>query len=77
MRFTPGERMQMLRDGMLARIDLLCDECGGLLRAGQVVLCDDGYARVYGEFVLSDDDDLHEGNWPVAHAKCVEGVVGG
>ena len=76
MRIGPAERIQMLKDGMLAREELTCDECGGLLRAGQSVLCEDGYTRVYGEFVLSTDDDLHEGNWPVAHARCVDGVIG-
>jgi hypothetical protein len=67
----PRERMQMLRDRLLSRKDLLCEECGGLIRAGDSVLCEDGYTRIYGEFVLSFDDDLHECNWPQAHGDCV------
>jgi hypothetical protein len=69
-RIPPYERIQLLKDGMLAREELYCEECGGLLRLGTAVLCEDGYARVYGEFVLSGDDELHEGNWPIAHARC-------
>ena len=71
MLIPPRERMQMLRDRLLSRKDICCEDCGGLIRAGDSVLCDDGYTRIYGEFVLSFDDDLHEGNWPVAHAECV------
>jgi hypothetical protein len=76
MRIDPRERMQQQRDGMLSREPLYCEECGGLLRAGTLVLCADGYARIYGEFVLSGDDPLHEENWPTAHARCVDGVPG-
>ncbi len=77
MRIPPHERVQMLRDRMLSRDELYCEECGGVIRAGTPVLCADGYARVYGEFVLTDDDDLHEENTPTAHARCVDGVFGG
>jgi hypothetical protein len=68
--------MQLQRDGLIARFPLYCDECGGVLKVGALVLCADGYARVYGEFLLSDDDQLHEENWPAAHVRCVDGVVG-
>ncbi len=60
----------MLRDRLLSRKDLCCDDCGSLMLAGDLVLCEDGYTRTYGEFVLSEDDDLHEGNWPLTHAEC-------
>jgi len=69
----PHERARLLRDGMLHRGSLECEECGRLIRPGESVLCADGYARVYGEFVPSDP--LHEENWPVAHARCVEGLA--
>jgi hypothetical protein len=71
MRLDPRERVQLLRDGFLAREPILCDDCGSLLVAGALVLCADGYVRIYGEFLLSEDDGLHEENWPVAHASCV------
>ncbi len=70
MSLDPHERLRLLRDGMLARLPLVCEECGGILRPGTLVLCADGYARVYGEFILSEEDELHEENWPVAHAGC-------
>jgi hypothetical protein len=76
MRIDPHERVRLWRDRMLVRQELYCEECGGVIRAGAAVLCADGYARIYGEFVLSDDDDLHEENWPTAHAGCVDGVFG-
>jgi hypothetical protein len=66
----PGERFQMVRDRMLASFPLVCEECGGLLREESAVLCADGYVRIYGEFVLSVEDELHEENWPIAHAGC-------
>jgi hypothetical protein len=45
------------------------------MKAGALVLCGDGYARVYGEYVLSDEEDaLHEDNWPSAHVRCVPGL---
>jgi hypothetical protein len=75
MRLDPREHLQLVRDGMLTRTPIVCEECGSLIRAGTPVLCADGYVRVYGEFVLSDDDGLHEENWPIAHAHCVDGVV--
>jgi hypothetical protein len=72
MRIDPRERVRLVKDHMLADMPLTCEECGGLMKAGAQVLCGDGYARVYGEYVLSDErDDLHEDNWPSAHVRCV------
>jgi hypothetical protein len=68
------ESNQLKRDGMVAPFPLCCCECGGLLRVGTPVFCADGYARIYGEYLLSDDDGLHEENWPIAHVRCVDGV---
>jgi hypothetical protein len=67
----PHERMALLRGGLIDRSTLLCDECGRPIAPGALVLCDDGYERVYGEFVLSPRSDLYEDNWPLAHAECV------
>ena len=62
----------MIRDGLLARGAVVCDECGGLVEAGELVLCSDGYQRIYGEFVLGPIDELHEDNHPLAHARCAD-----
>jgi hypothetical protein len=72
MRIDPRERVRMVKERMLAPVPLTCEECGGLIKAGTLVLCADGYTRVYGEFVLSDETDvLHEENWPSAHVACI------
>jgi hypothetical protein len=60
----------MIRDGLLAREVLLCVECGGVMEPDDVVLCADGYERVYGEFVLEATDELHESKEPIAHSVC-------
>jgi hypothetical protein len=75
MRRNPRERLQQQRDGLIAPFQLTCEECGGILRPGTPVLCADGYARIYGEYLLSDDDDLHEENWPTAHVRCIDGLL--
>lgn len=64
------DRVEGVRAGTVAPEPLLCDECGRPMRPGERVLCGDGYARIYGEFVLDPRDDLHEDNWPVTHAAC-------
>jgi hypothetical protein len=66
----------MVRDGLLDRHPLMCEDCGRPLEPGDLVLCNDGYARVYGEFVLAPTDDLHEDNHPHTHAACAEGESG-
>lgn len=66
----PLERMRLRRDGLIAREPVLCDVCGQPIAPGEAVLCDDGYSRIYGEFVLSEQSDLYEDNWPVAHEAC-------
>jgi hypothetical protein len=69
----PHERMQMVRDGLLDRHPVVCETCGRPIEPGELALCNDGYARVYGEFVLGEPDDLHEDNYPQAHAACAAG----
>jgi hypothetical protein len=69
-RLPPHERHQMVRDGLIDRTPIFCDICGQAMEPGELVMCGDGYERVYGEFVLGEQDDLHEDNWPEAHAKC-------
>jgi hypothetical protein len=71
MRLDPRERARMVEARMIAREALTCTECGGVMRVGALVLCGDGYTRVYGEYVLSEEDELHEENWPEAHVSCV------
>jgi hypothetical protein len=70
-RLSPHERFQLVRDGLIDQFPAYCDECGRRIEAGDRVLCNDGYERVYGEYVLSDQDELHEDNWPSAHVACV------
>jgi hypothetical protein len=48
-----------------------CEVCGAPIEPGQRVLCNDGYDRIFGEFVLVERDDLHEDNWPQAHSACL------
>ena len=60
----------MVRDGLLGRAPIPCAVCGRTIDPGQAALCNDGYERVYGEFVLSEQDDQHEDNWPESHAAC-------
>ena len=62
----------MVRDGLLDRHPIVCETCGKPIEPGELALCNDGYARVYGEFVLGEPDDLHEDNYPQAHAACRE-----
>ena len=62
----------MIRDGLLDRRPIVCEVCGKSIEAGELVLCNDGYARIYGEFVLAATDDLHEDNHPQSHADCAE-----
>jgi hypothetical protein len=69
----PLERARMVRDGLIDRWPAVCEECGRLIQPGASVLCDDGYERIYGEYVLSPASDLYEDNWPVAHAECARG----
>lgn len=62
----------MLQAGLLRREPFYCSECGRPIEAGSNALCADGYQRVYGEYVLSDeDDDEHEYNWPETHVDCL------
>lgn len=69
-RIPPAERARLAAEGLLDRGPLPCEVCGRPMEPGETVLCDDGYERIYGEFVLGPVDDLHEDNWPVAHARC-------
>ncbi len=55
---------------MVAKRPLPCEVCGHVMQPGEMVMCDDGYQRRYGEFVLSDVDGTQEDNWPNAHADC-------
>ncbi|RMH44125.1 MAG: hypothetical protein D6689_03155 [Deltaproteobacteria bacterium] len=57
-------------DGCVADRPLACGICGRILAVGDEVHCNDGYDRVYGEFVLGAVDGLHEDNWPAAHRVC-------
>jgi hypothetical protein len=69
-RLPPQERIQLAAEGLIIRQPLLCDECGAVMEPGEPVMCNDGYERVYGEYVLSEVDELHEDNWPATHAGC-------
>jgi hypothetical protein len=69
-RLPAHERLQMVRDGLLDRHAVICEACGRNIEPGQLAMCNDGYSRVYGEFVLVDPDDLHEDNHPHSHAEC-------
>ena len=60
----------MVRDRLLDRHPLLCDVCAKVIEPGELALSNDGYARVSGEFLLADTEDLHEDNHPMAHADC-------
>jgi len=69
----PHERHALVAGGMVHRRPLPCDVCGAPMQPGDMVMCGDGYQRIYGEFVLGEPpghDDLHEDNWPTAHAAC-------
>ena len=69
-RIPPQERRELVDNGLLDRRPVLCDVCGKPIEAGELATCNDGYDRIYGEFVLGEVDDLHEDNWPSAHAAC-------
>ncbi len=75
-RLDPHERMKLLRDGLIDRRPLLCAECGQPIAPGALALCGDGYERVYGEYVLSEVNDLYEDNWPDSHAECARAADG-
>jgi hypothetical protein len=62
-------------DGCLYPALLPCDVCREPIEPGDPVHCNDGYDRIYGEFVLGAVDDLHENNWPSAHQACAEGAA--
>jgi hypothetical protein len=64
--------MRLLRDGMIARFVVPCEECGRPIDPGELALCADGYERIYGEYVLSDVTELYEDNWPEWHAECAK-----
>jgi hypothetical protein len=66
----PLERMKLLRDGLIDRSPVVCAECGRPIAPGDRALCNDGYERIYGEYVLSELHDLYEDNWPLAHSEC-------
>jgi hypothetical protein len=75
-RLPPHERLQLVRDGLIDRFPIPCDVCGKPIEPGELAMCNDGYERVYGEFVLGEVDDLHEDNWPSSHAACAAGDAG-
>jgi hypothetical protein len=77
-RLPPSERFALLEAGLLRREPFYCCECGRPIDPGGLALCDDGYQRVYGEFVLSESDvDGHDCNWPTAHVECLPRGQGG
>lgn len=65
----------MVEDGRIFPHPLVCEGCAEAIEPGARVWCADGYDRRYGEFVLSQSDDLHETNWPVTHEACAGGVA--
>jgi len=75
-RLDPHERAKLVRDGMIDRRPVLCGECGAPIAPGELAWCADGYERIYGEYVLSDLNDLYEDNWPEAHAACARASDG-
>jgi hypothetical protein len=72
----PDEHARLIRDGCLTDRALACAVCGAPIAAGDLVHCNDGYDRVYGEFVLAAVDGMHEDNWPSAHQACAVGRAG-
>jgi len=65
-----AERQELLRSGLIDRRPIVCAVCGKVIQPGDQVMCNDGYERIYGEFVLGEVDEVHEDNWPEAHAVC-------
>jgi len=48
----------------------MCSVCLQAISPGEAVHCNDGYDRIYGEFVLASPDGLHEDNLPQCHKRC-------
>jgi hypothetical protein len=69
---APKERARLILDGCLVGAPLLCAGCRLPIEPADPVHCNDGYDRIYGEFVLDELDDLHEDNWPATHRRCAE-----
>ncbi len=67
---SPEHRARLIHDGCVTERALACSICREPIEPGTAVHCNDGYDRVYGEFVLVELKEMYEDNWPLAHQRC-------
>jgi len=74
---SPEDRERLIGDGCLNEHPLSCSICRETIEPGSTVHCNDGYDRVYGEFVLVELNEMYEDNWPSAHQQCADSLAHG
>lgn len=72
---SPEDRARLIHDGCATERALACSICHEPIEPGAAVHCNDGYDRIYGEFVLVEVNEMYEDNWPLAHQRCAGSVA--